>query len=61
MYASCSESHPCQADRRHKEGLQIQTLKAAEKEQAVVAGGDKTKHSVVSETQQGGICHRKPL
>lgn len=58
---SCSESHQCQVDRRHKERLRIQILKAGEKEQAVLAGGDKTKHSVVSETQRGEICHRKSL
>lgn len=50
---SCSESHQCQVDRRHKERLRIQILKAGEKEQAVLAGGDKTKHSVVSGTQRG--------
>lgn len=42
-----------------KKLLQIKILKASEKEQAVLAGGDKTKHSV--KTQQGEICHRESL
>lgn len=58
---SRSESNRCQVDRRHRERLRIQILKAGEKEQAVLAGGDKTKHSVVSETQREEIRHRKIL
>lgn len=53
------KSHQCQVDRRHKEWLWIQMLKAGEKEQAVLAGGDKTKDSIIPETQQGEPRHRK--
>lgn len=46
------ESHQCQVDRRHEERLQIQILKAAGKEQAVVTGGKETKRSAGSEAQR---------
>lgn len=44
-----------------RNGCRFQILKAGETEQTVLAGGDKTKHSVVSETQRGEICLRKSL